>query len=312
MTGTIARIRFRLPKDRRLDSDLSRLPFGQAELLTGFELIAGQENGPIGKSENIILRTVPLSSAEEAEKIGSLAEKALLFATTKIKSGVDLGKNSPKSMLTPFGLDTIRQKNELLNDHVMLNDFLGLTLVDASKPAAFIEFPPVQPIIGTPIENFIEAFFEGFQLAPLVTARSQLALELFSAARFEVSLRARFLILVSAIESITDRLPRAQDALDLISQMESLFNSTKINDADRGQMRGTFKDLKLRSIAGSSKDMIEQYCGKDKAKFFSKCYTARSDLVHTGRTNFDLGGHIQQLEELTSEAIIEFIRKNSR
>ena len=307
MTATIARIRFRLPRDRRLNSDLSRLTFTRAELPGDFELVAVGSD-PIGKSENLVLRTAALPSIEDANTVGTRAQLAVLIAAARIRLGVDLGKDAPKSMWMQAGLEMMRQQHGLPEDTVVLNDFLGLTLVDASQTTAFVGMLGAQGIVGTPVERFVDAFAEGFELAQFLSPRSQLALELFSASRFEASLRARCLVLVSAIESITTRELRAEDAQQLIAGMKDLFDTMKINSTDREQIAGTLRDLKSRSIAGSSKALVAKHCGREKAKLFGKCYQARSQLVHTGKTTFDLGAHLQQLEELVAETIIGCVR----
>jgi hypothetical protein len=306
MTTNIARIRFRLPRDRRLNSDLNRLIIGHAELPTEFEIVAA-DSGSIGESENLVLRSARPTLLDDASSIGGRAQLAVLIAGTRLRVGVDLGKDAPKSMLMKAGLEMIRMANDLPEGTVVLNDFLGLTLVDASQPTVFAKMEGGQVIIGTPIERFVDAFVEGFLLTEVLSKRSQLALELFSASRFEASLRARFLILISAIESITSREERSDDVQELLLAMKSLLNSAIINKTDRSQIAGTLRDLQRRSITSSSKALVERFCGEEKARLFGKCYQARSKLVHNGQTDFDLGAHLHQLEELVSETIMGFV-----
>jgi hypothetical protein len=306
MTTTIARIRFRLPRDQRLNSDLNRLIIRHAELPTEFEIVAA-DSGSIGESENLVIRSSELTLLDDALRIGGRALLAVLVAATRIRVGVDLGKDAPRSMLMKAGLEMIHKVNLLPEDTIVLNDFLGLTLVDATQPTVFAGWEGGQVIIGKPIDRFVDAFVEGFLLSENLSERSQLALELFSASRFEASLRARFLILVSAIESITLREERSEDVQELLLEMKGLLNSANINETDRAQIAGTLRDLQRRSITSSSKALVERFCGEEKARLFGKCYHARSQLVHNGRTDFDLGAHLHQLEELVAEAIMGFV-----
>ena len=310
MTKTIARIRFRLPRDRRLNSDLKRLVISHEELPTEFEIVAA-DSGSIGDSENLVLRSAELPLSEDASRVGGRALLAVLIAATRLRVGVDLGKDAPSSMLMTAGLEMIRKANALPEDTVVLNDFLGLTLVDATRPTVFAGMKGGHVIIGKSIDQFADSFIEGFLVSDKLSKRSQLALELFSASRFEASLRARFLILISALESITLREERTDDAQQLLLGMKDLLKAASINETDRAQIAGTLSDLQRRSITSSSKALVRNFCGEEKASFFGKCYQARSQLVHTGLTDFDLGTHLHQLEELVAETIMGFVHASA-
>jgi hypothetical protein len=143
---------------------------------------------------------------------------------------VDLGKDAPKSGWFPAGLQMLREQSGLPPETAMLNDRLGLTLVDATRKSAFAAFA-AQGIIGTPAERFLDAFAEGYLLAPSLTAK---AVELFSASKFEASLRARFLTMVSAIECIAERSPRSAEAIDFIKAVGEQLPTAGLNETDRG------------------------------------------------------------------------------
>jgi hypothetical protein len=205
------------------------------------------------------------------------------------------------------GLEMIRKANTFPEDTIVLNNSLGLSLVDSTRSTVFAGMEGGQVIIGKPIDRFVDAFVEGFVHAENLSESAQLALELFSASRFEASLRARYLILISAIESITLREERSDDAQKLLLRMKDILNSANINETDRAQIAGTLHDLERRSITSSSKALVERFCGEKKSRLFGKCYQARSQLVHKGFTDFDLGEHLHQLEELVAEAIMGFV-----
>lgn len=201
----------------------------------------------------------------------------------------------------------VRQLHDLPEETVILNDDVGLTLVDASRKTVFAGVGQPHVTIGLPIGHFADAFAEGYSLAPALSERSILALELFSASRFEASLRARFLTLVSAIECIAERPRRADDAMELVKSFQKQLRDAKLNDTDHAQLVGGLKDLQNRSIGGSCKTLVAEHCGADKANFFGDCYKARSRLVHRGRTDFDLRSNTVLLEELVSKTIVKSI-----
>jgi hypothetical protein len=306
MALTFARIQFKLPRDRRLNADTSTLPVVRPEVPTPFELVA-QGKEVITNSDTLVLRSAALPTYEAADELGQRAQFAVLIAATSVRLGVDLGKDAPKSGWFPAGLQMLREQSGLPPETAMLNDQLGLILVDATRKTAFASFG-AQGIIGTPVERFLEAFAEGYLLAPSLTAKAILALELFSASKFETSLRARFLTMVSAIECIAERSSRSREAVGFIKAIGAQLATASLNEADRMQLRGALRDLEKTSISGSTKEIVGRHCGTEGAKFFGKCYQARSELLHAGTTSFDLGANVQHLEELVAATIVGSLR----
>jgi hypothetical protein len=307
MTSTFARIRFRLPLDRRLNFDGPVLAFTRPSLPTEFELLS-QGTEAIGNSDTLVIRSAPAPSSNEAKELGDRAQLASLIAAAQIRLGIDLGKDAPKSVWLAAGLEMIRQQAGLPAEAEILNDRLGLTLVDATRQTVFAGLGPVQAIVGTPIDLFVDAFAEGYSLAPSLTERSILALELFSASKFETSLRARFLTLVAAIECIADRAPRGASAIAFVKSVVEQLSHFQLDETDKAQLRGALKDLERRSISGSTRGLVEQHCGIERAKLFGKCYQARSELVHAGHTEFDLATNAHLLEALVADTIIGSVR----
>jgi hypothetical protein len=308
---TFARIQFKLPGDRRLNSDARTLSLDRPSLPTAFELIA-QGDKPFTKTDTLVIRSSAVPSVEAATELGERASVAVLIAATQIRMGVDLGKDAPKSGCFAAGLELVRQQAGLLPETAIVNDTLGLTLVDASRQTVFAGIGPVSGIVGTPIERFVDAFDEGFVLALSVDQRSLLALELFSASKFEASLRARFLTLVTAIECIAERPRRPPEAVQFLQSLVDRLTGVDLTDGDKAQLRSALRDLESRSISWSTRALVERHCGTEKAKLFGKCYIARSELVHGGQTAFDLGANTHLLEEVVADTIVESLRHAAR
>ena len=112
MTPTFARIRFLLPRNRRLNADEKSISIVHSTLPARFELVA-LEGDFITKSGNLVVRSSPLDTEEEASKVGHDAQLALLIAAAKIRLGVDLGTNGPKSGFFLYGLEMVRQLHGL-------------------------------------------------------------------------------------------------------------------------------------------------------------------------------------------------------
>jgi hypothetical protein len=201
----------------------------------------------------------------------------------------------------------LREQSGLPPETAMLNDRLGLTLVDATQKTVFAGLT-AHGIIGTPVERFLDAFAEGYLLAPSLTAKAVLALELFSASKFEASLRARFLTMISAIECIAERSSRSAEVVGFIEAVGAQLRTAGLNETDRAQLQAALRDLEKNSISRSTKEIVERQCGTEGAKLFGKCYQARNQLLHAGTTSLDLGANVQPLEELVAATIMGLLR----
>jgi len=303
MTTTFARIRFHLPRDRRINADTKTFAISNTELPTPFEIVA-LDSDVLSKASNVVLRSGAFETPDAAAMSGRRAEQALMIAAAKIRLGIDLGTPGARSGFLAAGLEMVRAMNGLSADTAVVNDALGLTLVDASRKAVFAGVGAAQLVVGTPVEQFAEAFIAGYALAPFVSDRSALALELFSASRFEGSVRARFLTLVSAVECIATRPPRGGSAVTLVRSFQNILNQSLVDDVDRSQLQGSLQDLERRSITGTCKALVEDHCVTERARLFVKCYHARSKLVHEGRTEIDIGAHVHDLEQVVGDTII--------
>jgi hypothetical protein len=141
MTATFVRIRFHLPRDRRLNAEAKTFAVSHAELPTDFEIVA-LEADTISRSSNLVVRSSPLGTAEGAAALGQRAELALMIAAAKTRLGIDLGTTGPMSGFFPAGLEVVRNMNQLAPETAVVNDKLGVTLVDASRKTVFAGLGP--------------------------------------------------------------------------------------------------------------------------------------------------------------------------
>ena len=117
--------------------------------------------------------------------------------------------------------------------------------------------------------------------------RVGLALELYNAHLFEVSTRARFLHLVSIVETLSK--PGRQQA-SLIEHLNELVKQAKehlnaldsVSQDDRDNFIQRLNELKCESISSACRTLVRKYLGDPAAKVFKECYNVRSKLVHEG------------------------------
>ena len=142
---------------------------------------------------------------------------------------------------------------------------------------------------------------------PLVAclgSREQLALEVYNAAHFERSLRARFLAFVTTVEILAERPDRPATAQNLINRFVEMLDAADLDEGNSQQMRSALKDLRQRSIGAACRTLIAYHASADEARFFGKCYGARSQLVHAGTTEFDIPSNIDELDKLIGRVLL--------
>lgn len=154
---------------------------------------------------------------------------------------------------------------------------------------------------------------KAFVFIPNITDKIAIALDLFSATRFEISERARLLLLVSAVESLTNQPKRSGTSLHLVEHFilmtEKAIEDNKGEQESLTRLKSTLVRECNESINRTCWDFINYYLGEDKANDFKKWYIYRSDLVHSGRIKkqIDLRKVVYDLDRLVRELLIRVI-----
>lgn len=131
------------------------------------------------------------------------------------------------------------------------------------------------------LEEFERAF-----LAPPLSRRLLLSMELFAAAALESNDRARFVMAVSALEPLAEQVdlgPEVSAAIDTICQM--LASDLAVPGHLRDSLRGRLMQLKRESV----RQALKRLCGRwfqgdaDAWAAIDRAYGLRSELLHEGR-----------------------------
>ncbi len=246
---------------------------------------------------------------EEALQCGYRIKDAVLLYGTKFRIGVDLGKDKATGFLaTPV-------KEKIFNDHGvrMIDDVHGVVAYSEEYPTSCMSMSAVGLI------NVREAGFFANELRELlceefkVSGQIKLAMELLTSSFFESSVRAIFLTLVLAAESILKPNDRSDEAKELVDELISRTESSNISEAEKSSIRGSLKWLYKDSISQSLRAMAEKYLtgkkydGLEPERFIKKCYDARSKLVHSGSVDdskYNIGGLAGSLELYMKDILI--------
>jgi len=166
------------------------------------------------------------------------------------------------------------------------------------------EMGAVRVVIGTAAANFVSRISEALSFeAPervLSDQKLQLAIELWSAAFFELSDRAQFISLVTVLEALTpaaDVSPLCQQTLGRAVGFAKVDRDKYVRDSaewnDLEGLLGRLRDLKRQAIGQGLRDYVSSVVQRnpdlgDSQKVkrrLSKVYRHRCELLHGGRTD---------------------------
>jgi hypothetical protein len=122
-----------------------------------------------------------------------------------------------------------------------------------------------------------------------ISKRERVSFDLYNAAHFEKSERARFLTLVIAVEALLEPESRSLVAREHVTELIQITkNSQSLSNTERNSLIGSLNWLRNESIRGTARKLVEKRLGKREymdlpaPMFFLKCYDLRSKIVHNG------------------------------
>ena len=236
------------------------------------------------ESTKFVIRAGGYKTEEDASRYGYKIKDAILLYGTKYRVGVDLGKDKASGFLAP----TVKDK--IFNEHgvKMIDDVHGLSVYSEEHPTSCMS------IKATGLVNVREVEFLTNEIRDLLykdvqlDSQTKLAMELLTASFFESSVRARFLTLVLAAESILRPEDRSEKAVNLVGELIEKVKVSDITEDEKNSIKGSLRWLYKDSISQSLRQMAirnltgKAYDGVNPEIFIKRCYEARSKLVHSG------------------------------
>ncbi len=140
------------------------------------------------------------------------------------------------------------------------------------------------------------------------TNRIRLAYELFSASFFSDYVDSKFILFMTAIETLIQQNERPTDELE---QIDKLIENTRLSWViAKESLIGSLRNLKTESIVSAGRRLASKitknYMGMIPFKFFDRCYEVRNKSVHGAEPRpmiQEVGGLIGDLEQLVSDLI---------
>lgn len=274
-----------------------------------YTLYPSDKEKSLKDSSEFIIKGVGSSTEEEAREEGMKVKNALMWFGINNRLGVNFIKSTGKS--SNF------LKKELFDKFgVTVLDDNGLNIYpENDESTVFISFSGEGYGIHKPLKPFAETFQNGLNIE--LNKKKKLSLELYNASHFESSIRAKFLTLIIAIESLISPIKKSDEAVKFI---ESLIEQTgQQAREDIKSLVDRLGDLKIESISSSAKSLVKkhleykQYDGNSAEGFFKKCYDIRKKLVHDGDLPEGIGDLSKitiNLDKMVSDLLISCVEMN--
>ncbi len=132
------------------------------------------------------------------------------------------------------------------------------------------------------IDEFTNFVCEAFAANLVMSEQQCLALELYGLSNFESSDRARFLILITCVEALCTREPRAGEQLKVISSLVQVIQKAVLSPSERESLLSVLGEARFESIGKACRRLVKGYLGENAKKRFQELYDLRSTILHTG------------------------------
>ncbi|XCN73861.1 MAG: hypothetical protein Q3M24_03650 [Candidatus Electrothrix aestuarii] len=286
------RIRFAQSPRYSIETQENKLILPVPDKQISVALCSKPEDISIREASKLVIKGTGYNSFSAAEIDGQRIKNALIVAFARWRIGVDFWQTmTAKTILTEEGLKQLEQET----GKRVLHDVEGLMVFESNpKPTlAYLEAEDISKwCISHPPEDILQDFSKALESAPSLSERETLAFRLYNSSLFQLFFDARFLLLIMAIETLSEYAPRSEKA---IAHVDMLIESTKscrnLRKEDSNSMIGALRWLKQESIRQAGKRLVTErlgdrmYADMNAVKYFSQCYDLRSKLVHGGTPN---------------------------
>jgi excisionase family DNA binding protein len=252
------------------------------------------------------------SARTDAEAAGRALKDVVQLASLDIVLGIDTGLD-----LITGGPAQVMIEAATHEGVQLLPDVHGLQVFEETEHPAVSMGLTAEATVLSPLDTFINSLvIRTHNFKPLDDKRL-LACRLYALSRFESSQRGRLLTLVTALDLLSENLPRTGIALEIVNEAldfaktrrrEAKSAGTSVTELSQvDALRSALGGLRNQSISASIKRLAEtvgadvMMYGKSPNQIVDEAYRARNELIHGGQAGIDLTSLIAPLEQLTVE-----------
>jgi hypothetical protein len=307
------RLRFYFPAHHSINSDASTIEIPVAPEGNNLRLSPLDGEGTIKSARHMVLSGGPYSDFDYAQDAGTRARHALIQYAIHSRVGIDLGKDRATGGLSKYAKDKIERNTGIQ----IINDVHGLLVYAGVGNTKFMHVNPATLILGRGEFDFITQVQQTYAQHFRLTDKESVAFELFSASQFELSTRSRFITLVMAIEALLMPVVRKKVVHDHVAHLVDFTANSDLPESEKASLIGSLEWLYQESISKTGRRLASKLLGNEyyanmmPASFFTKCYTFRSQLVHSGTLSdgkINLDSWVGELERFVADLLKASIR----
>jgi len=137
--------------------------------------------------------------------------------------------------------------------------------------------------------------------------RLMLSMELFASSQLEITNRARFISLITALEALSLQKSYKEYTEHVKDKVEDLINAIKTEEKIPEKIRNSLvgkiqREMSIESVRQAIIDVVLTYTkNSENKKLFDKAYDARSSLVHDGRTEDNIENLFREVSVMVRE-----------
>jgi len=295
------RLRFLFEKGRRLNYDGKSLKIQLSE--TGPSVILKSAIGKkISETENLAVFGSGFHSEGKAKECGVRLKGALLVIGAKLQRGIDTGEDE---VVMGLGKDVKKKAKE--QGFNVLDDIHGLCTFSEQLPVKVLSGFPPSLIVSSSEKIFVDELITVYGVNPSLSEKQILALDLYNLSRFESSLRARFVTLITAVEALSTRGKRTEPELAYLNILIELTKRTDLDSSQKKSLLESLTNLKQEGIAKACRKLVESRLNNVAVKSFQDYYEIRSKILHSGKTpeGVSLGSVTKGLDKLVSDLLVK-------
>ncbi len=277
------RLRFDLVEGMRLNSNETKIILDCSSTGAVLTLISGALGEPISAHPYAAIVGGPYPCEETAGSIAGRARDILLVWAVRHRFGIDLGDGKIHSALTEAGKTHFGQ---MLGKPVR-NDLQGIDVYPADQNTVLLRLAS-KVEFGKSVESLSSEIHEIESRSWWPSEKQRVAAELFCASFFDRVYRSRFITLVTAVETLLQPHSRSVSIQRIVDQAKVLADALSDLEPAKKSLLSGLERLRNESIGQAGRHLADNllrdrtYEGMAPGKFFSKCYSIRSQTVHNG------------------------------
>lgn len=298
------RIRFNLPEGTRINIAEPTWTFGPVD---GVDVsMRPLHESTIGKSGQLSCRASGFTDEQSARSTGERVRDILTLAFAHARVPADFGDRAPRSYITPAGLAMLEKER----GGRVLHDYHGLQVFVSDPVPSFTDFN-VNAVVGRAGDALKAGVTAAIDVAPQLDAAVRTAFDLFSASAGVRNSDSRFLLLMMAVETLTQQQPRSEHELAHVDALVKATEAADLTGDEKKSLLSSLQWLRIESVGAAGRRLARSlgsrlYGDLAPDRFFMKCYDMRGQLVHGYVPRPDhgvVGTMAAQLEQFVGDLI---------